>query len=298
LKVAIINAAALTGALAVSLALASSAVHPSELEVTSGVGAADVADDGEASSQRIASASSVADQVLAEIARPEDVVAISTAARGAPTWRFAGAARIVRVQDVEGIVELRPTVVFASAIGGDRSVQRLREAGIRVVSLGDLRGFDSLPEEIERIGEAIGAEARAAEYAQRLRRRMNELRAQETVARGIYLSVHGTHFYGGTAGSSYGDVLRAGGVEDVAAAAGFTGWPDYSAEEILRLNPPLLVMPEGHPEALCRIEAMSTLSACRTESFVTLPADVLNDPGPALVEAAAALRTLVERMSP
>lgn len=291
MKVALINSVGLAGALAASFAFASGAVQPSE-SADPAIGAEQTeVEPGEV--QRIVSASSVADHVLAELAQPEDVVAISAAARGAATWRFTDAARITRVQDVEAIVELRPTLVFASAIGGDRSVQRLREAGIVVVSLGDLRGFDSLPDEIVRIGRAIGAEARAEEYAASLQRRMSGLRAQAPLARGIYLSVHGTHFYGGAEGSSYGDVLRAGGVEDVAAAAGFTGWPDYSAEEILRLDPPLLVMPEGHPEALCRIEAMAALSACRTESFVTLPADVLNDPGPAMVETAAALRGLL-----
>lgn len=295
MKVALINGLSLAGALAASFALASGAVQPTDSDATSVVATEDT---HEESAQRIVSASSVADHVLAELAQPEDVVAISAAARGAAIWRFTGAARITRVQDVEAIVELRPTVVFASAIGGDRSVQRLREAGIVVVSLGDLRGFDSLPEEIERIGQAIGAEERAREYAGRLQSRMNELRAQDTLARGMYLSVHGTHFYGGAEGSSYGDMLRAGGVEDVASAAGFTGWPDYSAEEILRLDPPLLVMPEGHPDALCRIEAMAALSACRSESFVTLPADALNDPGPALVETSAALRAaLLERLA-
>lgn len=288
MKVALINAFALAGALAVSFFLASGAVRSPDGDVPAFGAATNTTDE---MSHRIVSASSVADQILAEIARPGDVVAISSAARRAATWRFTGAARITRVQDVEAIIELRPTVVFASTIGGDRSAQRLREAGIRVVALGDLRGFDSLPEEIERVGQAIGAEARAADYAASLVERMSELRAQGTRTEGMYLSVHGTHFYGGTTGSSYGDVLTAGGVEDAAAAAGFTGWPDYSAEEILRLNPPLLVMPEGHPEALCRIESMSALSACQTQSFVTLPADVLNDPGPALVEAAAALRS-------
>lgn len=295
MKVALINGLGLAAALAVSFVLASGAVQPVESSEPSVEAPTAVEQtEGERDEvQRIVSASSVADQVLAELAEPAHVVAISAAARGAATWRFTGAARITRVQDVEAIVQLRPTLVFASAIGGDRSVQRLREAGIHVVSLGDLRGFDSLPDEIVRIGQAIGAEERAREYAVSLQRRMSGLRAQDPLARGMYLSVHGTHFYGGAEGSSYGDVLRAGGVEDVASAAGFTGWPDYSAEEILRLDPPLLVMPEGHPEALCRIDAMAALSACRTESFVTLPADVLNDPGPAMVDAAVALRAAV-----
>ncbi len=245
---------------------------------------------GDARALRIVSASGVADQVLAEIAVPSHVVAISSAAVGTATWRFGDRPRIQRLADLEAIIALRPDVVFASAIGGDRSVARLREAGVEVISLGQLEGFASLPTEIRRIGARIGAFERADQYATTLQGRFERLRDQGTLARGIYLSVYGAHLYGGTSGSSFGDVLSAGGVEDIAAAHGHHGWPEYTAEELLRMDPPLIVMPEGGPEALCRLEAAASLSACEHHRFVTMPLSWIGDPGPRLVDAAERLR--------
>ncbi|MEM9864631.1 MAG: ABC transporter substrate-binding protein [Myxococcota bacterium] len=243
--------------------------------------------------ERIVSASTISDHVLAEIAEPQRVVAISAAATGPATWRFAHAATIRRLTNLEAILELEPDLVLASALQTDRSVARLREAGLRVLDLGEVRAFDSLPDLVRAIGEAIGEGPRADGYAAQLEERMRALRGRAPTLEGLYVGVHGTRLYGGTQGSSYGDVLTAGGIIDV-AVQDYSGWPQYSMEQLIQLNPEAFVLPTGDGAELCALEGASALRACESGALLEIDGDLLSDPGPRMVNAAEALRALVD----
>ena len=86
--------------------------------------------------------------------------------------------------------------------------------------------------------------------------------------------------YGGAAGTSYHDVIIFSGARDIASEAGFSGWPQYRAEDILRMNPAYIVCPQGGAEAL------SAISALKHFPVIEVNAGVINDPGFAVVEAA------------
>jgi hypothetical protein len=53
----------------------------------------------------------------------------------------------------------------------------------------------------------------------------------------MYLTNVGESWFGGTQGSSYGDLLRLSGIEDLAAAHGYRDWPQFSREQILACRP-------------------------------------------------------------
>jgi iron complex transport system substrate-binding protein len=105
--------------------------------------------------------------------------------------------------------------------------------------------------------------------------------------RAIYLAPIAGMLFGGTTGTSYHEVLAAGGCSD-AAAARFRGWPQYTVEQILALAPAVVVTKAGCAPELARLPGLDALFAGGTR-VVEIDGDVLEHPGPPVVEAAEAL---------
>ena len=249
---------------------------------------------------RIASATLVANGILAEIADPSRVVATTDWLDGGHPlgFRLAGKPRITVMGPVEPVLALRPDLLFVSDLRDAARVRRFEEAGVRVVDLGPVGGLAALDRAIETIAREVGAPGRGVALRARLRQRADSLRARsaarpEARPDALYLSAVGDTAWGGAAGTSYHDVLDLAGFRDVAAAAGLTGWPQLSAEQLLTLDPPHLVGTPGVRASVCGRSALSRLRACGPGGHVhELPDRVVSDPGPGLLDAAEALAEL------
>jgi ABC-type hemin transport system substrate-binding protein len=112
----------------------------------------------------------------------------------------------------------------------------------------------------------------------------------------MYLTNVGESWFGGTQGSSYGDLLRLSGIEDLAAAHGYRDWPQFSREQILGLSPPLVVTRVGGRDALCGDPVLSAVPACAPAGrVIEMPSGYDSDPGLGLVQAIATLQSLLRQ---
>lgn len=244
-----------------------------------------------AEAHRIASASTVADALLFELCARGRVVAITAqSAAGRDAHRFEGLPAIRSLDDVEAILGLRPDALVAHNVADPARVARLRAAGVRVLDLGPLEGRATLGDDARAIAALCGAGGAGERWARAFERRMDAVAAGRPTAprrRALYLNVYGDRFMGGTDGTSYHDVLLAAGLADAAAAA-HDGWPTYDVEELLALDPDLLVTRAGMGAAICAHSTLRGLRACRAGP-IELDPDLLDDPGPGMLEAAEAL---------
>ena len=227
---------------------------------------------------------------MAQLLRGEAdrVVALSAQAEPGDYEGFTST-RIRRLADLESILALDPDLVIASALGSDRSAARLQEAGVSVLALPPPSDLSTFCEAVLQIGRTIGETQRSRDFAMQTRSRFDALVARGARVRGLYLSVHGAVLYGGTEGSSYGDVLRAGGIIDVAAETGLRGYPQYSAERLIELAPDVLVVPSTSADP-CALESLRVLPACENASVIRVAGKDLDDAGLGILRAAEALR--------
>ncbi len=246
---------------------------------------------------RIVSTSTIADQVLVEIIDPSRLLAVSghtLRTRRSPV--YADKIGVERARDIETIIELRPDIVFINSFVDRRHVERFKDAGLNVFDLGEMRGLRTLPTNIRQVASVVGAPERGEAIARRL---LDELQsvASDIPARdrrrGLYVGIHGDRLYGGTRGTSFHDVLTAGGLIDVAAEAGFQNWPAYTNEQLLGLDPPWLITNPGTEEALCQHPGLEAMSACRSGRVRSIETALLTDPGLGMVDAARAVREAV-----
>ncbi len=248
---------------------------------------------------RIVAGSIVARSALGELSEKERIVGvISAGIEDAPDgYRFSGIPRLTGMDETERLIALKPDLIIVSSLSSIPHIKRLREAGIAVFTLGDMRGVDTFLRDIRQIAVLLGSQERGDRLAKAYHRRMGaiaRLTPQASRKTAIYLSAYGTQMFGGTTGTSYHDVLVYAGLIDE-AANDFSGWPQYSPEHVLSLDPQIIVSPTGVPAFICGHSAMGALQACANgrAGFVELPSSWLEDPSLVMLDVAESIHESV-----
>ncbi len=247
--------------------------------------------------RHIVSVSPLADEILLEICEPDRIAAFAagSARRDASGFRYAGKPTIEHLDDVERILSLHPDLVLANGIGDPRPVARLRETGLVVFDLGEMRGLSTLVPEIHELAEIVGHPERGERFARAFVEQMNEVAADVPPAgrlRAIHVGVYGDSLFGGALETSYHDVLIAAGLLD--AASSYRGSPQYTAEQVLSMDPDVIVTSVGMQQRLCTRAGLVMLRACnRRGRIVEVDGDLLSDPGPSMVDAARLIRAAI-----
>lgn len=246
--------------------------------------------------QRIASLGIVSDAALAALCEPSRVIAVSAWSTGPVARQWAGKPRLSGLDDLESIIALHPDLVLVSTSGSEADrLMRLRAAGLRVEALGPMYGLTTYTDNLAHIGELLGRGDEARLLGRRLRERLARVADPAAVPpRALYLATFSGTLFGGTTGTSYHDVLVAAGCVDVAAEH-YTGWPQFGIEQVLALAPAVIVTKRGMADTLRHLPGMDAVHAAR---FIELEGDLLEDPGPRLLEAAEALHEQLAEARP
>lgn len=244
---------------------------------------------------RIVSSSALTDRLLIELAEPDRVLAFSATGANSSPWAYqlAGKATVDALGPIEAVIALKPDLFLMNSFTAGGRVAKLRAAGIEVFDLGQLRGLATVLPMAETLADLLGHPERGQQFALSLERRMRSvaagLPAQTPRRRALYLAIIGPRIFGGSTGTSYHDVITHAGLVD-AAAGHFADWPGFSSEQILELAPDIIVTKDGMGPALCAYPGMGRLTACRSPGgVIELPAGLLDEPGPAMLDAAEAL---------
>ncbi|MBC7171726.1 MAG: ABC transporter substrate-binding protein, partial [Polyangiaceae bacterium] len=252
--------------------------------------------------RRIVAGSLVADHLVALLAERERVVSLGGNALAGATdpQRFAGFPTFERLNDVEALIALAPDLVVVNNFVHAGAVAQLRNAGLEVFDLGEMHGLASFVEDARQLATLIDAPERGERFAAAFEARMRGVAADIPVSarpRAMYLGTHGALFFGGTRGTSYHEVLVHGGLLDVAAER-YEGWPAFTSEQILDLDPDVLVTSAGKGLEICRRAGLDMLRPCRGDGrIIELPMELLVDPGAAMLEAAEEVRRKVHGSS-
>lgn len=242
---------------------------------------------------RIVSLSLESDALLSELCERDRIIGVSNYHRSTVALRLAGLPRFAGMDNLETVIALAPDLVLVSSTADqlDR-LARLRQAGLIVCNLGPQRGVASLMPNARLIGALIGADDRADRFVTTFTHRLANVAASLPAnlprRRALYLGLFGHEIYGGTTGSSYHDVLTAAGLIDV-AAKNYSGWPKLSVEEVITLNPEVIVLSPTSATALRALPGIQALRAVTDGHLLIIGEGILEDPGPGLLDAAEAV---------
>jgi iron complex transport system substrate-binding protein len=249
--------------------------------------------------RRVASGSSVADDLLLALLEPERIVGLTSYGRSHARAPHLYGARLAteRTSQVEELKSAGVELLVLHHFGPRAELARLRDAGIAVFDLGEMRGLASLREDLTTLARLLACPERAAPIDAALSRRMRAVASDVPRAsrkRALYVSAYGGQLFGGTRGTSYHDVLEAAGLVD-AAAERYRDWPHYDPEELLTLDPEVIVTAESARSSLCETSGLAHLSACADggRGVIGVPDGVMSSPGFAMIDAAEAVHDAV-----
>ena len=193
----------------------------------------------------------------------------------------------------EVLLGLRPDLVVTSAFQDPNTTALLKHQNIPVLSFENFETFDGIRAAIEKIGEAVGEEARAretrADFDARLKRVAARLEGKKPL-RVLYYSNYGSGFTIG-AGGSQDEILRRAGGQNAAAKLGLKGPSPITFEQILRLDPDAIVVCglEGRDSAQAKLianePALSSLRAIKSGRIAAVPGSLFDALSPQVVDA-------------
>ena len=203
--------------------------------------------------------------------------------------------------DVEAIVALKPDLVLASE-GSLNTAASLRQLGINVLTLdpSDLGGMLS---DLIMVGRATDHEAQAASLVSGLEQRIqtveNEL-GNATTTPSVYYECWSDPYMSAGPGTFVNSLISLAGGQNIFENA-TAQVPTVSAEEVVALNPDLILFPSSMAEAnfwgtysdVASRPGWNTISAFKTNSFYTIDGDIIDQPGPTLVYALEELAQII-----
>lgn len=198
---------------------------------------------------RVVSLNLCTDQLAMLLAAPGQLKSVSFLARDPMSSAMADEAQNYPVNHgrAEEVFLLHPDLVLAGSYTSRAAVSMLRRLGIEVVEFPPERALADVRAHLFQMGALLGRESEAAAMVADFDARLADLRADpgERPRAALY-SANGYTTGGGTLA---GDILDAAGFENIAAEAGMPAGGVLPLEELVMLQPDLVITGTRYPGA-------------------------------------------------
>ena len=200
--------------------------------------------------------------------------------------------------NAEAVLAQRPDVVFALGSFHKPTVETLERLGLTVVAPEPMT-LDAAADTIEQVGTVVGNSPAAAGVAADFRKRLAAVRARTATLtdrpKVLYVLWDDPLQVAGP-GTFIGRMIEdAGGTNVIADLS--QQYPRLSDEAVLTRNPDLVIATEqgssGLPARLAKRPGWEAVTAVRKGRVVTVSEDLVNRPGPRLIEGLEAVEKLI-----
>lgn len=190
---------------------------------------------------RVVSLNVCADQLLLELAEPEQILALTTLAvdpDAAYHHRRAAPYPTTR-RSAEEVLALRPSLVIAGSFGQDHTIALLRAQGLRVEQMPIAANLDEVFANIARVGDWLGKSSQSQALIDTLEARLAHL--PETTEPRPLAAIFDANGYTVGDASLRGQMLSRAGFENLANRLGVSHYGKISLESLLRQAPRVLI---------------------------------------------------------
>ncbi|HXV73213.1 MAG TPA: ABC transporter substrate-binding protein, partial [Sphingomonadales bacterium] len=228
------------------------------------------------------------------LADDEQILALSPDARGPFSYFGARAAKFPRHrEEADEILLLHPDLAVATGAGLGLASGALQRLGLNVFSTGLAPTLERAIADLVEVGEKLGHREKADALANKARALKEKLLEENGVhVPGLYLSPGGITT---GAGTFLDEILALGGIENVVAAQGVTGWSQFDLEAFVAERPQVVVTSffdsrVGHQESW-RFAGHPAVRAVLAEAdVIEVPSRLLSCPAWFAVEGAVFIR--------
>ncbi|WP_187119037.1 ABC transporter substrate-binding protein [Bacillus marasmi] len=211
----------------------------------------------------------------------------------------------VGAQDIntEVVLSLMPDMAFVTDYHYESHpdiLKQLEDAGIKVIVVGDASSFKEVYQKIEMMGKATGTEAKAKEIVTEMQDRLAKIKEQAKEVKDkkkVWVEVApAPDIYTTGTKTFMHEMLEA--IQAVNAAEDHEGWVKLTEEEIVKLNPDVIVTTYGYyiddpkKEVLSR-QGWAEVPAIKEKQVFDVENDTVTRPGPRLIEGVETLAKFI-----
>ncbi len=205
--------------------------------------------------------------------------------------------------NVEQIVALHPDLVLSSGGITEKYDSQLKQLHLNVVDLPSVN-FDQSIQQIALIGRLTGTQSKATVLVKQLQDQVQQIRSSVagTTAPKVMLEVDDStpgkpYVFGG---GSFGDQMAqyANAIDVFHSDTANGGYPQVTDEAVISADPQYIVLTEdpaygGNPADVYKRPNWGTIDAVKSKHVVHINADIMQRPGPRLVEGLRCLAQVV-----
>lgn len=204
--------------------------------------------------------------------------------------------------DIEKVIALNPDLVFAhesAATTQEAGLQQIRDAGINVFIVNDAVNFEDVYKTIDTIGQLTGTTEDAETLTADMKAKLDEIKekvATVTEKKKVYIEISPAPEIYSVGKNTFMDVmLQTINAEN--ATGDLEGWPSIDQESVLERNPDVIITTYNYVEdavgQLTSREGWSEITAVKNKQVVEVNQDLVNRPGPRVVEGVEELAKAV-----
>jgi iron complex transport system substrate-binding protein len=188
--------------------------------------------------------------------------------------------------NVEQVVALKPDLVLANTANDQATIQNLEKLGLDVLVL-DGKNVKEVYRAISIVGVATNRAHEADEMVANMQEKIRRVFAKtahlpkEKKAK-VWIELDPTLFTSGE-DTFMNELVKLAGGENV--AAGMKGWPQVSAEQVIKWNPDVILNTWGGDKQILTRKGWETVNAVKNKRVHNLDANLTSRPGPRIPEA-------------
>lgn len=219
--------------------------------------------------------------IVVDMVEPERIIAVSHEAVNESSFVKFKARKVKNILDrwpsTETIIQLRPDLVLMPENSDVTKIMTLRDAGIKVVVAGSPRNVEEARSRVAFVAEVL----REPEAGKRMLDKMDAKLAavqevkKKTGSRKKILLAFSTEGAFGRSGGIFDNLCKTAGVLNGAADAGLKKFDHLSKEQIINIDPDILLLPcnagnDKFAQEILRDPAYMGLKAIKNNSYIML----------------------------
>jgi iron complex transport system substrate-binding protein len=194
--------------------------------------------------------------------------------------------------NVERIAELDPDIVVAITGGPEDDYNKVKELGIPVYRIVDVRGMDGVYEEISNISMLLGLAGEGAAMAEDLKNQVEEISSKvEGLSHedkpGVFFEVWNEPLMSAGTDTFINDLISIAGGINILSIDEMTGWVEYSVETLIERNPDIIIAPmslAAEPSVILEDQRFASIDAVANGKVYIVPDNQVSRPSQNIIK--------------
>ncbi|SFJ46403.1 ABC transporter substrate-binding protein [Thermoflavimicrobium dichotomicum] len=185
----------------------------------------------------------------------------------------------------EKVLELKPDLVLAAKINSKETIDKLRKLGLPVLVV-DGNNYKEVYQSIGIVGKATNRAHEADELIKKMEQEKSSL--YQTVAKipenqrvKVWVEISPQLHTAGK-GTFIDELVTLASGKNV--AAGQSGWPQISAEQVIKWNPDVIISTYGDTKSILERKGWENVAAVKNKRVVAVDQNLVSRPGPRIFQ--------------